>query len=190
VSAAPLEASATPALIGYFPKRTVRRPDWLRAAGVEEVCSVSTCVSRGPGDWIQRWRHNALWVYDSPALAWSIVPEGSRHELDLYAYRMYPVEWVAGTPRPLAMPALPDLEPLDASFERLGHDVVSRSAGTSFECSPLSCNSLAREHAVNRHCLIEDAAGALRLAGEIERRGGEPGPYCVVEVWRPRRAAA
>jgi len=189
VSAVPGEAPVAPALIGYFPKRTRQRPDWLEAAGVDEVCSVSTCVSSGPGDWIQRWRHNALWVYDSPALAWSVVPESARGEFDLYAYRMYPVEWAAGARRPLAMPPLPGLEPLDASFARLGHDVVSRSAGTSFECSPLSCNSMAREHPVNRHCLIEDAATAFRLAGEFESGSGEPGPYCVIEVWRQGRAA-
>jgi len=189
MSAVAREAAVPPTPIGYFPKRTARRPHWLEAPGVAEVCSVSSCVSSGPDDWVQRWQHNALWVYDSPALAWSAVPRDARDEFDLYAYRLYPVEWVAGVPRPLAIPALPALEPLDASFECLGCDVVSRSAGTSFECSPLSCNSMAREHPVNRYCLLDDPATAFRLAGEFEGGGGEPGPYCVVEVWRQGRGA-
>jgi hypothetical protein len=53
----------TPVLIGYFPKKTVRRPDWLKAANVEEVCSASDCISDGPANWISAWKHNGHWVY-------------------------------------------------------------------------------------------------------------------------------
>lgn len=40
----------TPMLIGYFPKRTMKRPDWLKSADVDEVGSVSNHVSEGPED--------------------------------------------------------------------------------------------------------------------------------------------
>jgi hypothetical protein len=177
-----------PILIGYFPKRTAPRPEWLHAAGVEEVCSVSTCMSDAPVDWVDQWQHNDMWVYDSPALAFSVVPEAEWDEFDLYAYKLFPATFAGGEPAPVDLPAL-QIEPLSPSFERLGLDVVSRSAGSTFECSPLSCNHKAERIAVNRHCLIEDPATAFRLAAEFTAGGCEPGPYDVVEVWRRRPAA-
>ena len=70
--------TVNPILIGYFPKRTVKPPAWLEAAGVTEVCSVSTCVSDGPEGWIDQWRHNDMWVYDTPESAWSVRVPGLR----------------------------------------------------------------------------------------------------------------
>src|SRR5262245_50352750 len=128
--------------IGYFPKRTMKRPDWLKAAGVEEVCSVSTCVSKGPDGWIDQWRHNEMWVYDTPELALSVVPDAARDEFDLYAYQMFSVQFAGGQQQPFEIPPL-RIAPLPSSFECLGFDVVSRSYGNSFECSPLSCNHMA-----------------------------------------------
>jgi hypothetical protein len=58
-----------PTHIGYFPKHVLTRPDWLKAAGVLEVCSVSECVSPGPDDWISHWAHNDLWLYNDEATA-------------------------------------------------------------------------------------------------------------------------
>ena len=176
----------TPTLIGYFAKRTVGRPDWLRAPGVAEVCSVSCCVSEDPDGWIDHWRHNAMWVYDTRELAWSVVPETVRGEFDLYAYQMFPVEFVDGEQRPFAIPQL-NVEPLPASFDRIGYDAVSRSCGNNFECSPLSCNHMAEHLPTNRYCLIDEADSAFRLAAQCEAGGCEPGPYFVVEVWRERR---
>ena len=94
--------------------------------------------------------------------------------------------------------AIPDVAPasLDATFERLGYDLASRSQDNKFECSPLSCNDLAADVPVNRHCLLDDAESAFALAETLEVAGqpmrGEPGPYFVVEVWRqlvPRTTA-
>ena len=79
-------------LIGYFPKRTVRHLDWFKGQGVDEICSVSSCISKGPEKWIECWKHNEMWVFDSPALAWSVVPEADREDLEMYAYRIAPVE--------------------------------------------------------------------------------------------------
>lgn len=160
----------TPTLIGYFPKRTLKRPDWLKARGLEEVCSVSNCISEGPDGWIDQWRHNDMWAYDSPELAWSVVPEAVRGEFDLYAYHMFPVEFVEGEQRPFPSPPL-YVQPLPPSFERLGCDAVSRSCGTSFECSPLSCNRMAEHVPTNRHCLVDDAETAFRVASEFEAGG-------------------
>jgi len=80
-------------------------------------------------------------------------------------------------------PAL-ETAPLPASFGRLGFDVVSRHSDATFECSPLSCNYMAREIPVNRYCLIETEAEAFQVARDFSRSEPEPGSYCLVEVWR------
>lgn len=175
-----------PILIGYFPKRTLKRPDWIKAAGVDEVCSVSTCISAGPAGWINQWLHNEMWVYETPELAWSVVPQNSRGEFDLYAYQMFPVQFDDGQQKPFEIPPL-CVAPLSAAFEFFGLDVVSRSCGSAFECSPLSCNLRAEDVPVTRHCLIADHGLAIRLAEDCEAGGGEPGPHFAVEVWRLKR---
>ena len=167
----------------------MKRPDWLKAAGVDEVCSVSICVSDGPDGWLNQWRHNEMWAYDTPELALSVVPDAARGEFDLYAYQMFPVQFAEGQQQPFVFPPL-HVAPMPSSFERLGFDVVSRSGGSNFECSPLSCNHMAEHVAVSRHCLVDDAAVAFQLAAEFEAGGCEPGPYCVVEVWRQRHETA
>lgn len=176
-----------PTFIGYFPKRTIKRPDWLKAVGVEEVCSVSTCISNAPDGWIDQWRHNEMWVYDTTELAWSVVSDSSRQEFELYAYRLFPVKFAEGQQQTFQIPEL-HVEPMASSFERLGYDVVSRTCGTTFECSPLSCNNMAEHIAVTRHSLVSDADTAFQLARDFEAGGCEPGPYFVVEVWREKRA--
>lgn len=62
--------------------------------------------------------------------------------------------------------------------------MVSRSAGTDFECSPLSCNGLSKEIPVNAHCLLETVEEALALVRSPRMQDTEPGPYVVVEVSR------
>jgi hypothetical protein len=128
-----------------------------------------------------------MWVYDTPELAWSVVPEAARREFDLYAYEMFPVVFDDGQQQAFQIPAI-HVQPLPSSFEPLGYDVVSRTCGTSFECSPLSCNHMAEHVAVTRQCLVADADIAFRLAREFEAGGCEPGPYYVVEVWREKHA--
>ncbi|MEO8427798.1 MAG: hypothetical protein ABI651_11875 [Verrucomicrobiota bacterium] len=173
----------TPILIGYFPKRTVKRPDWLKTAGVEEICSVSDCISKGPDGWVNHWRHNDMSVYDTPASAWSVVPENARQEFDLYAYCLFSTRFVEGKQEPFEIPPL-NVEPLPRSFVRLGYDAVSRSCGSNFECSPLSCNYLAGRVIVSRYCLVDTESEAVELAREFSLGGCEAGPYHVVEVWR------
>lgn len=167
----------------------MRRPDWLKAGGVEEICSVSTCISEAPKGWIEQWRHNQMWVYDTPELARSVVTDAARANFHVYGYRLFPVQFDEGRQKPFAIPAV-NAALLPASFERLGLDIVSRSCGTSYECSPLSCNHMAEHVAANRYCLVDDVDVAFRLAAEFEASGCESGPYHVLEVWRKRSDAA
>lgn len=186
-----------PTLIGYFAKLTLKRPDWLKAPQVEEICSASNCMSRADWDWINEWKHNLVWLYDSPEQAQGVVPTEHRSACDLYAYRVFPVRYVKGSRKSFNFP---DVQPesLNGSFESLGFDLFSRDFETVsecaplFGCSPLSCNNLAAEVPTNRCCLLDTAEEAFALAPTLEVPGqpmrGEPGPYHIVEVWRQRRA--
>ncbi len=172
-----------PQLIGYFPKQTAKRPDCLKAANVKEICSASDCISKSPDNWIDFWKHNELWVYDSPEIAWSIVPEEKRAIFDLYAYRMFPCQFVEGKQEVFEIPGL-QVASLPEDFKSLGWDSVSRSMNNKFECSPLSCNYLATEIVTNEFCLLNNACLALQTAKDFSLSKPEPGPYFVLEVFR------
>jgi hypothetical protein len=171
-------------LIGYFPKRVIPKPDWLEAAGVKEICSVSTCISEDPDGWIEHWLHNDLWVFPTIESARRVLPvDEAAAAFQIHAYRMFPTQFDHGVESPYPIPSL-QVEPLPADFVRLGYDAVGRSSDTAFDCSPLSCNHGAEEFAVNRYCLVNDAEQALELARIFSMGNWEPGPYFVVEVLR------
>ena len=57
-------------LIGYFPKKIALRPDWIKNSVVEDIYSVSECISKGPDNWIDMWKHNITWwLFDTPKQA-------------------------------------------------------------------------------------------------------------------------
>ena len=64
-----------------------------------------------------------------------------------------------------------------------GYDVVTFFAGSSPECSPLSCNGLAEEIPVNSHCLLStfDEAKAHLEDGTLLK--SDPGPYRIFAVY-------
>ena len=71
-----------------------------------------------------------------------------------------------------------------------GFDLVMFYARNAPECSPLSCNSMAKEIPTNKHCLmgtVEEAKAALE-SGKLSE--AEPGPYRIFAVysvdWRAR----
>jgi hypothetical protein len=180
-----------PVLIGYFAKLTMKRVDWPKNPLVEEICSACDCMSRADWDWINEWKHNEMWVFDSPELALSVAPDEQKPKCDVYGYRLYPVRYVHSTRQPFTVPKVSP-QPLPNDFEKLGYDLVSRETEAEFGHSPLSCNGLAEEVPTNRHCLLDTAAEAFALVPTLEAPGkpprGEPGPYHIVEVWRKRRS--
>ena len=76
----------------------------------------------------------------------------------------------------------PEVEPLSADFVSLGFDVVNKTNGPFFECSPLSCNGMAKEVRVNQFCLLETPEQAVAFARRCASEEPEPGPYYVLEV--------
>jgi len=170
-----------PVFVGFFPLATATGPDWLEVPIVDEICSVSRCISKAPEGWIDAWKHNQLGFFDTEDLALEVAT-GRGAEFDLFAYRLFPVQCENGEFRPFPVPA-PVFETLDR-YRFLGHDIVSRSAGSHVECSPLSCNYAARDFPVNRHCLIEDSDAAFSACRAISAGNYEPGPYFLFQVLR------
>ena len=176
----------TPA--GYMLKAVARKPDWLKAPLVDDVYSVSGHVSPYFADYVQYWKHNGYWLFDSPAVMREIARE---HAIDpagamLFYYEVFEEEfdedakaWAAfapdaSLPTQVERPKSPRLE---------GYDVATFWARTSPECSPLSCNSLAEHLPVNRHCLLASLDEAKRAleGGKFDK--SEPGPFRIFAVY-------
>jgi len=176
-----------PILLGYFPKRrTIATPEMNLGASVREIASVSNCIASGPPDWIEDWSHNSAFFYDSPAAAWQIVPLADVESYNVYGYELCSEPYGPSHVAPIDTAVQP--APLTASFRPLGFDVVSRDYASSFECSPLSCNGMASEVAVNDFSLIPNFEEALEFAKRCGESQPEPGEYVVVRVWREEAA--
>src|SRR5437773_4648437 len=65
---------------GYMAKYVSSRPDWLKAERIADIYSVSSCVSNEFGDYINYWKHNGYWFFDSPEIMRELAKE---HSLDL-----------------------------------------------------------------------------------------------------------
>jgi len=172
-------------LIGYFPKKVARRDDWSLASHVVAICSVSSCITKGPPGWIEHWKHNQYGFFNSSSEAEAVVPESDRSDYTVFAYALAPLEFTSeqqGLERPIDVRG-EGIEPLPKEFRSLGFDAVSRSVSDFYECSPLSCNGAAEQFAVNPYCLFDSAQDAIEGARRFATDDWEPGPYYVFEVF-------
>jgi len=169
-------------LIGYFPKATALPAGWKISDRVEEICSVSHCINSGPEGWIDKWLHNELGFFNTRSAAIAVTQDHV-DQFEIFAYRLMPLRFKDGKAEPLTMHQL-HVEPVPSSFVSVGFDAVSKSSASFFECSPLSCNSMAAEVPANRFCLLETLEEAMALAERCSRGEAEPGPYYVLEVLR------
>ncbi len=174
--------------VGYMAKRVSLRPEWLQAEQVVDVYSVSGCISDNFTDYINYWKHNGYWFFDSPEIIRQLAQENSIDltGTSLFYYEVYdlefhddPAKWISFTPE-LSFTThvvVPERKVLE------GYDVVTFSVGTSAECSPLSCNALAREMEINRHCLLASLEEAQHLLESGHFKNGEPGPYRIFAIY-------
>jgi hypothetical protein len=191
-------------LIGFFPKITHRNDDWFENPIVEEICSVSNCISSCPIDWINLWMHNdSSWLYDTENIVQDVIDLAGQ-EMDVYAYKLLPVVFDGDKEIPFTIEssASGSLE----QFDFLGYDMVSRSRNESyepwplsynnvidsFEHSPLSCNQGCKDYRVNKFCLIDQLEDAWRITKEIaadskNKKTWEPGRYYLLEVYRRQK---
>ena len=144
--------------VGYMAKR-VRKPSDLHRDHVGDIYSVSGCVNNEDfADYVNYWKHNGYWLFDSPEVIRNIARENSI-ELEgtsLFYYESHETEfdgenWHSWKPE-LSFPtnvALPPKKQLE------GFDVVNFTGRTKPECSGLSCSYLAKELHTNAHCLFD-----------------------------------
>ena len=72
--------------LGFMAKHVECRPDWLKAPHVEEILSVSYCISKEFCDYIQEWKHNGFWMLDSPGFIREIA---ASRGIDLKEIRLF-----------------------------------------------------------------------------------------------------
>lgn len=181
-------------LVGYIAKPRQFESGWVSSwpnetgdgfsssEPVDEICSVSHCIVRGI-----RNDEDPLGLYASPALAWEVVPSDQQAIQAMYAYYLWPVQFEEGEEEPINLWWEPEHAQPSESFVCLGWDVVQGGNASSFGCSPMSCNRgslLVHSADMNRFCLVSSCEAALELARRFSIDQPEPGPYCVVAVWR------
>jgi hypothetical protein len=167
-------------------KRPIKRPNWLAAAHVAEIYSVSNCISEDFADYIHHWKHNGYWLFDSPEIIRTVANADSvalRGTL-LFYYEVHELEfdgeqWRPYTPERSFVTNV--VIPPEKQLE--GFDLVTFFAGTSPECSPLSCNSLAKDIPTNAHCLLSSFEEAERYLSQGAFKNSEPGPYRIFSVY-------
>ncbi len=174
--------------LGYLARQSTCDLVWLDVAHVRYIASLGSCIVGAFCDYIQFWRHNGYWLFNSAS---DIVEVAAENEIDLadnrfFYYEAYEREYDGeakewrpfGREESLVTEVVPP-----AQAELLGYDVVTYSGGNMPEHSPLSCNGLAQSIAVNEHCLLDacETAVALLEAGAFDHC--EPGPFRIVAVY-------
>ena len=173
---------------GYMARKVETRPHWLKTEAVNDIYSVSGCISEYFCDYIKYWRHNGFWLFDSPA---EIAKVAAAESLDMskqtiFYYELYEKQF--DDERRIWQPFGPDESfktevqvPRSRNLE--GFDVVTFSCQTSPECSPLSCNYLAETIQVNAHCLLPSLEEAVRFVESGAFDNSEPGPFRVFAIY-------
>jgi len=171
--------------IGYNAKIIERPEEWLDNSKVKEILSVSECISKSPNDHTSLWLANKWLLYNSPKTLYQALAETENVPSELrqffyetYEQTIYEDCWEAIEDPP------ENVIPPDEKYALRGYDIVCFTSKAAPECSPLSCNSGAKEFPVNHFCLIDTHGDALKIAEAIDRDGGyEPGPYGIMSVW-------
>lgn len=173
---------------GYMAKFVADRPEWLEAVGVEDIYSVSGCVSCCFADYYVEWKHNGFWLFDSIDMIRQLAFEKA---IDLsnakfFYYEIYERQFDdhgdEEAVRTTDLPFATNVSMLETKTLE-GFDVVTFYAGAAPECSPLSCNGLAKEHKVNRHCLLGSLEEAIAHLKRGDFKNSEPGPYRIFSVY-------
>jgi len=170
---------------GYMAKR-VQAPEGFRIDHVLDVYSVSNCVNDDFADYIKYWKHNGYWLFDSPEIIQTVARENSIQLAGtlLFYYEVFEKEfdgkrWCFYKPD-LSLPT----NVIPGTGKKLeGFDVVTFFAKTSPECSPLSCNGMAKEIRTNEHCLLATFEEAYDKLTNGAFKEAEPGPYRIFAVY-------
>lgn len=112
---------------GYFAKLIEPTPPGLGVpAHVVEICSASQCISSGADDALEKCLPNWLGWYDTPELAWAVVPEADRPRYRLFAYRLHDTYFHQGDGVPVVLSEDAKPAPIPPGYRSLGFDAVSK----------------------------------------------------------------
>ena len=173
---------------GYMAKNVATKTDWLKAGNVQDIYSVSGCLSEYFTDYINYWKHNGFYFFNSPRIIKELAEENSSslEGTKLFYYEVYELEYHDDEPnwRNFVSEQSFHTEVTAPDVKNIqGFDVVTFSCGTSPECSPLSCNSLASNIKTNTHCLIDTFEEAKQSLENGKFRNAEPGPFRIFCVY-------
>lgn len=173
---------------GYLAKQVVSNPDWLNAAAVKDIYSVSGCISVPFADYIPFWQHNGFGLFDSPEI---ILDIALSHHIDLsrckfFYYELYDLQFEPESQEWSQVQPCEDfptnVKPPNTAILQ-GYDVVTQGSSFMMECSPLSCNSLAATLATNAHCLFESLPQAIAAVESGAFQNSEPGQIKIVACY-------
>lgn len=199
-----------PIPLGYLPRKPWVCDASFAVPGVQSIASVSACLNElvvlNPPEY---GFINSGFHYPTAAAARAAARRANAQGEEIHATLLFPLVFDHGRTvlitahlSPPANPAVPlpdTAAPSDTAFESLGLDVVALAHPSSdhtvqqplewiaFGCSPLSCNGLGREYAVNRRCLLDRWDDAVNAATRFAIEVPEPGPYVIVEIRRTIR---
>lgn len=166
--------------------KRVQKPTGFNMEEVTDIYSVGSCVNDDFADYINFWRHNGFWLFDSPEIIRDVAKENSIDltGTSLFYYEVHEQEFDGSDWRLFHPEESFQTHVAQLLRKRLeGFDVVTFYCGTAPECSPLSCNGLAKKIQTNPHCLLssfEEAFIALKH-GKFDK--AEPGPYRIFAVY-------
>ena len=178
--------------VGYMAKKVIEKPYWLKAGNVKDIYSITNCMSKDFADYIDYWKHNGYWFFNSPEIIRNLANENS---IDLqgtkfFYYEVYELEFHDGDSgwhcfEPEASFETNVKVPNDKFIE--GYDIATFSVGTGPECSPLSCNALATTIKTNNHCLLDSFNEAKQCLESGQLKNSEPGPFRIFAVYSLER---
>jgi hypothetical protein len=76
-------------------KTVSSKPEWLKVPQVVDLYSVSGCLSEDFADYIEYWKHNGYWLFDSPEIIRGVAHENSipLERTSLFYYEVYGMEF-------------------------------------------------------------------------------------------------
>jgi hypothetical protein len=63
--------------IGYMAKRSCEKPSALGIPQITDIYSVNDCVNDDFADYVDFWKHNGYWFFDSPQIIGDVARENS-----------------------------------------------------------------------------------------------------------------
>lgn len=176
--------------MGYMAKRVEGSLGWHKPPQVFDVYSVSACVNDDFADYVDYWKHNCWWFFDTPEVIQDVARENSieLRGTKLFFYEAHELEfanggWRSFSPGPVVTHLPLVISPPQKQLE--GFDIVILLAENSPdpEHSPLSCQGLANKLSTNSHCLFETFDEAYTAVNTGKFDGCEPGAIRIFAVY-------